>query len=341
MTENAYEREHADPLAERQAPLEVDRQRVVHAAAFRRLQHKTQVFAAQLADHFRSRLTHSLEVAHVARRLANVLGLNAELAETVALAHDLGHPPFGHAGERALQDCLAERGGFEHNAHTLRTVEYLEHPYPAFRGLNLTRVVRECLAKHSTKFDIPGAHPLQDGEPPPAEGLVVDLADRLAYGIHDLQDGLYAGLVAPADLLGLRLWQEVYAGPPVERAQVLSHLRPAMDRLETRLVTDVAEQWQASAKVDLSDDGQALFEPLEAVLLEKVYRCPALRASDREGYAIVQALFAGLMKQPTLLPQRYAERTQHQDLERVVADYVAGMTDRFCRQEHQRVTESG
>jgi dGTPase len=177
--------------------LVVDRQRVVHSAAFRRLQHKTQVFVAPDTDHFRTRLTHTLEVAHLARCMAERLGLVPDLAEVVALAHDLGHPPFGHAGERALRACLRDHGGFEHNQHTLRIVEELEHPYPEFRGLNLTHAVRECLAKHATPYDQPGEHPLRDGRPPPPEGLVVDLADRLTYALHDLQDGLYAGLVNP------------------------------------------------------------------------------------------------------------------------------------------------
>ena len=333
----ALKRVHPDPLADRQPPLDVDRQRIVHAAAFRRLQHKTQVFAARYADHFRSRLTHTLEVAMIARRLAAALKLDATLAETVALAHDLGHPPFGHAGEAALAACLQARGGFEHNAHTLRTLEYLEHPYPAFRGLNLTRVVRECLAKHATHFDQPGAHPLQDGQPPPPEGRVVDLADRLAYGLHDLQDGLHAGLITPLDLVPLLLWQEVYAGPPTQRPAVLAHLRPAVDRLEQRLVADVAATWQQTREVALSPAMEAALQPLEQVLLGKVYRCEAIQASDEEGRTLVTELFNAFVAQPAQLPPRYHARLDGQDVERVVADYVAGMTDRFCRQEHARV----
>jgi dGTPase len=239
-------REHADPLAEGQDPLTVDRQRVVHAAAFRRLQHKTQVFVAPESDHFRSRLTHTLEVAHLARGLADALHLDAALAEVVALAHDLGHPPFGHAGETALAACLADHGGFEHNQHTLRVVEWLEHPYPEFRGLNLTRAVRACLARHSTPYDRPGPHPLQDGRPAPPESAVVDLADRLTYALHDLQDGLYAGLVEPASLNALGLWQATYAGPALDAPDAWhGHLRPAVDRMQRRVLAPVARHFAA------------------------------------------------------------------------------------------------
>ncbi|NUQ49753.1 MAG: dNTP triphosphohydrolase, partial [Phycisphaerae bacterium] len=202
-----FSREHPEPLAETLSPLELDRHRIVNAAAFRRLQYKTQVFVAPEEDHFRTRMTHTLEVAHLARLLAAALRLDFGLAEVVALAHDLGHPPFGHAGERALADCMAAHGGYEHNRHALRVVEHLEHPYPDFPGLNLTRVVRECLAKHTTRYDLPGPHPLQDGRPPPPEGQVAALADRLAYALHDLQDGVYAGVIEPAALDELAIWR--------------------------------------------------------------------------------------------------------------------------------------
>ncbi len=234
-----FSREHEDPLAGFLPPLVLDRQRVVHSSAFRRLQYKTQVFLTA-EDHFRTRLTHTLEVAHLARILAAALGLDAELAEVVALAHDLGHPPFGHAGERALDELLRAQGGFEHNSHALRVVEYLEHPYPHFRGLNLTLVVRQCLAKHSTRFDRPGAHPLQDGRPPPPEGQVAALADRLAYALHDLQDGLYAGLIEPASLRDLSLWVEAYRGPASpDPHELRRHLRPTIDRMQRLVVADV------------------------------------------------------------------------------------------------------
>jgi len=336
-------RAHPDPLAGTLEPLELDRQRIVHSAAFRRLQHKTQVFVAPESDHFRSRLTHTLEVAHLARCTARLLGLREELAEVVALAHDLGHPPFGHAGERALAECLRAHGGFEHNRHTLRIVEELEHPYPEFRGLNLTRVVRECLAKHSTPYDRPGAHPLQDGRPPPAEGRVVDLADRLTYALHDLQDGLYAGLLTPADLRDVVLWRQAYTGPPDGHDEWRRYLRPTVDRMQARLLADLREQTATEPRdaLRLSTGMEAELRQLEETLLTRVYRSPALRAADEHARRILAAVFNALVEQPDRLPERFRRRLETQDVYRVVADFVAGMTDRFCVEFYAQVCDAG
>lgn len=321
-------------------PLVVDRQRVVHSAAFRRLQHKTQVFVAPDSDHFRSRLTHTLEVAHQARCIANVLHLNADLAEVVALAHDLGHPPFGHAGEKSLAECLAGHGGFEHNRHTLRIVEELEHPYPEFRGLNLTRTVRECLAKHSTRYDEPGQHPLQDGRPPPPEGFVVDLADRVAYALHDLADGLYADLLQPLELEAVELWRACYEGPRSDAADAWRpHLRPALDRIQQRLLADLAAGG-AEARVAFSAAIEQQLQNLDRFLFERVYRSPALVHADEHARRILAALFDTLVARPGELPPRFRERVAAQGLERVVTDYVAGMTDRFCLAEYARLCDT-
>jgi len=231
-------REHTDPYAEGRPPLAVDRQRIVYSAAFRRLQYKTQVFVARRGDHFRSRMTHTLEVAGLARTIAERLGLNADLAEVIALAHDLGHPPFGHAGERALHKCMKRHGGrFEHNEQTLRVVTYLEHPYPLFRGLNLTTAVRACLQTHTTRYDRPGEQPAL---PAPVEGQVVAQADQLAYAMHDLQDGFYSGLLEPPELADIELWRAAYDGPPTpSREDCLRHLRPTVERMQLMLVDDL------------------------------------------------------------------------------------------------------
>lgn len=333
-------REHEDPLAEGLPPLVVDRQRVVHSAAFRRLQLKTQVFVAPESDHFRTRLTHTLEVAHQARCLAGLLGVNADLAEVVALAHDLGHPPFGHAGEAALNDCLRDHGGFEHNRHTLRIVEELEHPYPAFFGLNLTRVVRECLAKHSTPYDRPGAHPMHDGRPPPDEGLVVDLADRLTYALHDLQDALYAELVDPADLRRVGLWREAYEGPSGGSTDAWRrHLRPTVDRIQRRVLDDVVRNAVSPGlpHVRLSAEVDAALGELARYLHEAVYQSEPLRRADEQARRILIDVFTAYLEDPAGLPPRFGCRVGEQGLHRVVADYVAGMTDRFCVEEHTRL----
>lgn len=336
-------REHPDPYAEALPALLVDRQRVVYSAAFRRLQHKTQAFVAPESDHYRSRLTHTLEVAHQARCIALTLGLDADLAEVVGLAHDLGHPPFGHAGEKALDECLRDHGGFEHNRHTLRVVEQLEHPYPEFLGLNLTRVVRECLAKHSTRYDRPGSHPLQDGQAPPAECHVVDLADRLAYALHDLQDGLYAGSIDPGDLQTLELWRQAYDGPPADvAAGWRGHLRPAVDRIQAAILADLKSIAAGSAepRVRLSERVERQLQELDRFLYTHVYRSEALRHADEQAGQILSAVFRAYAEDPELLPPRFHKRIAEQGLQRVITDYVAGMTDRFCIDEHTRLAET-
>ncbi|MFN0134520.1 MAG: dGTP triphosphohydrolase [Phycisphaerae bacterium] len=348
-----FAREHPDPLAEVDAPLVVDRQRIVHAAAFRRLQYKAQVFIAANDDHFRTRLTHTLEVANLARRIAALIGASADLAEVVALAHDLGHPPFGHAGERALSSCLSDYGAFEHNAQSLRVVEFLEHPYPEFRGLNLTRVVRESLAKHATPFDHPGHHPLQDGLPAPIEGQVADLADRLAYALHDFQDGLYAGLITPLVVCDLALLREVDSAGAFgsgDAATCRAHLRPIVDRMQRRLLDDIAvetlrrmptDRSAASADgrpvVRLSTDGQHLLSQLEALLRSELYSHPRVRDADQDCAAQLEAVFGAYVNRPNEMGPRYAARADQSGVHRVVADYVAGMTDRFCLSEYARL----
>ncbi len=338
-------RDYPDPLAAAAAgPLELDRQRVVHSSAFRRLQYKTQAFLSQDQDHFRTRLTHTLEVAQLARMLARALGANAELAEVAALAHDVGHPPFGHAGERALNQCLAKQGGFEHNAHALRVVEYLEHPYPEFRGLNLTRVVRECLAKHTTGFDAPGAHPLQDGRPPPLEGQIAALADRLAYGLHDMQDAIFAELFDPSELETLELWHAHYHGPPPSaRAGWRGRLRPAIDRIQQALLADVAAQAQSAGPVavSLSPEMERSFAAWEQFLLRHAYRHHRVVRMDAKAIRMLTAVFDAYIAEPDLLPPRFRARLDEQGTPRVAADYIAGMTDRFCLREHARLFDPG
>ncbi len=185
-----------------------DRDRIVHCSAFRRLDFKTQVFVPHEHDHFRTRLTHTLEVAQIGKTIGRALRLNEDLIEAVALAHDLGHPPFGHGGEAVLEELMADHGHFEHNRQTLRVVDYLEHPYPPFRGLNLTGVVRECLAKHRTRYDTPVCPEFDPALQPPLEGQLVDLADEIAYTSADLDDALAAGVLRQEQLRDLTLWRD-------------------------------------------------------------------------------------------------------------------------------------
>lgn len=330
-----WSRDHADPLADALPPLALDRQRIVRSAAFRRLQYKTQVFVAVEEDHFRTRLTHTLEVAHLARLIADRLHLRNDLAEVVALAHDLGHPPFGHAGEQALNDAMVGQGGFEHNIHALRVVDYLEHPYPGFRGLNLTRIVRGCLAKHSTRFDAPATHPLQDGRPAPLEGQAAALADRFTYGLHDLADGLYAGLIDLDALRRVDLWNRNYDGSPVPQpGELRRHLRPALDRIQSALLEGIALR---SALLVVDETVDAEFAAIESLLLHSLYRHEKLARMDARARRIIAAVWEAFVADPSQLPPRYVRRVDQEGVKRVVADYVAGMTDRFCLREHRRM----
>jgi len=334
----------------RAAPFALDRHRIVNSTAFRRLEHKTQAFVAEGADHFRTRLTHSFEVAQIARWLARQLVVNVDLAEAAALAHDLGHSPFGHAGEAALNACMAEGGGFEHNAQSLRVVEYLEHPYPWFRGLNLTFETREALGRHVSPHDAPE---VPAGRQPTIEAQIASLADRLAYDVHDLDDAVLAEVVGDDDLSTLRLWrrarQEIglpAAAPPAVR-------RPTLDRIAAVLWASAVEQSrqrircagvaspdevraQREPLVALDGAVEAALEELEAFLLAKVYRHERVAREDAAARRIIAELFDAYRADPSRLPERFARRIGAQGRDRVVCDYIAGMTDRFCRAEHGR-----
>lgn len=374
-----------DPYLGAFAPWVCDRQRIVSASSFRRLQSKTQVFrprsdwraesstgvakpagAWRIDDHTRTRLTHTLEVAHLARLIAAKLRLDERLAELAALAHDLGHPPFGHAGERALDACLKPLGGFNHNANALRVVDLLEHPYPEFPGLNLTHAVRLCLAHHETEFDTPEVAALRELRlPPPLEAHVVSFADRLAFTLHDVQDGLYAKLLDPDDLSGSVSFGDDLAvadADPEARAW-RAYLRPAIERLQAGLIADFVEH-SAANLVDivpheppppailqtgaecltLSDAGQERLDGLSAVLVAKVYHADIVRQADIDAIQIVSELYHKFVAEPTLLPTRYQRRlglAAFGGVERVVADFVSGMTDRYALEQHTQLGGTG
>jgi len=362
---NSRGREHQEDLPKHVDPFALDRQRVLHSAAFRRLVYKTQVFVISEHDHFRTRLTHTLEVASIARRLCVALQVNAAAGELIGLTHDLGHPPFGHAAEVALAELMADHGGFEHNAQALRVVEYLEHPYPSFRGLNLSYEVRESLAKHSTIYDHPGAHPLADGTCAPLEGQIANLADRVAYDCHDLEDAIGAGLIEEPTLRGVDLWQEASADArrAYPKAPLAAIRRPILDRLEALLLEDIVRESRRllqAARVKTIDDIRACrpagracsnslvafstkmqtrVADLEAFLQEHVYRHHRLIRMDNKARLIIDRVFQAYLAEPRLLPPRFAARTNEQGLHRVLCDYIAGMTDRFCRDEYKKLFE--
>ncbi len=344
-------REHYESIAG-YLPFELDRHRIITCTAFRRLQGKTQVFGPGQHDHFRTRLTHTLEVSQIARSLGRRLAANESLAEAIALAHDLGHPPFGHAGEAALDQAMADCGGFNHNTHSLRVVEYLEHPFPAFRGLNLTGATRAGLAAHCTRYDTPAAtNPHESGLGPSVEAQIASVADRYAYNCHDLEDAIGQALVTEDELSEIELWRTARAAATADGVASSIHAvrRRVLDELLERLLVDVtdatAQVLQRTAKdcerwhpretaVALSTEGERRLQELEAFLRERVYRQADVVAADEQGRRVIGDLFAMYQANLRLLPQRFATRLDEQGTARVIGDYIAGMTNAFCLREH-------
>lgn len=322
--------EDEDPL---RTAFQRDRDRVIHSAAFRRLQGKTQVVAAFEGDHFRSRLTHSLEVSQIARSAARALQLNGDLCEAIALAHDLGHPPFGHVGERALDERMQGHGGFRHNAQGARVVDRLEDRYGNGYGLNLTQALRRSLLKGRVPDGFPLSPDLVPKQPPPLEAHVVDLCDKIAYLAHDLDDGLRAGLFPVADARRLRLWQEAeqLAGSALPQRVV--------SRITGLLTTDLVETTDQALRERLplkdppriahSDARTVAANELLEFLRERFYKNEAVLAVMHEGAAAIGLRFDELLRDPSLLPPAHRARIDADGLHRVACDYIAGMTDRY------------
>jgi dGTPase len=309
---------------------------VLHSAALRRLAAKTQVLSpASTADFARNRLTHSLEVAQIARSLARNCGGDPDLSEAIALAHDLGHPPFSHAGEKALNELMAGRDGFNHNAHSLRVVEYLEHPYPRFRGLNLTSATLGGLRTHVTHFDQPVA---AETSPASLEARTASLADRIAYDLHDLEDAIGAGLLEDECLNLLALWKEGLGRLGFEAQPQPTHSirRPMLDAILSTLLADAIRK---SPDVTLSKECEMVLKQLEETLRARVYHHPDVARADTEGQHRIHELFSAYTRDPDLMPPRFVERIADQGSHRVICDYIAGMTDRFCQDEYKRLFE--
>lgn len=347
-----------------------DRDRIIHASAFRRLKHKTQVFVEHEGDYFRTRLTHSIEVAQVARTIAGALGLNGELTEAVALAHDLGHPPFGHTGEDALQALMAPYGGFDHNAQAVRIVTSLERHYADFDGLNLTWDTLEGIAKHNGPVtgalhyalaEYNAVHDLELHTHASAEAQVAALSDDIAYNNHDLQDGLYAGLFSEEDIAALPLVREAFAQVDAKYPglEAMRRRHEALRRVFGMMVSDVIETSQgvlagtgARSSADIRHLGRpvirfsdAMWEALtqiRAFLFTNMYRAPKVMAKRAEVTQVVEAIFPLFMDNPDLLPQHWIAESRApagdtQARARMVADYIAGMTDRFALSEYERL----
>ncbi len=335
-----------------------DRDRIIHTTAFRRLEYKTQVFVISEGDYYRTRLTHTLEVAQIGRTLARALGVNEDLTEAVCLGHDLGHPAFGHSGEQTLHELMADHGGFEHNRQTLRIVEKLETRYPGWPGLNLTWETREGLVKHETEYDVSDA---RDYEPDLAcslEGQIANVADELAYTAHDLDDGLRSGLLSPVALKEVTLWRELTADlqldpcdqvAKVDRHRLIRALigwgvtdvaRTTAGRLEAEGIDSVAKlRARDSSIIAFSGDAEARHRELKTFLFQNLYRHWRVVRMAAKARRMLLALFAAYVEEPAQLPDSVQERmaASAEPLERLVCDYVAGMTDRFALDEYARL----
>jgi dGTPase len=353
-------RAHSEPPHPYRTPFARDAARILHARAFRRLAGKTQVFARVAADspsdHFRSRLTHTLEVTQIARTVAQTLGLNAELAEALALAHDIGHPPFGHAGEKALDECLCGHGlRFDHNLHALRIVTWFEERYAGFRGLNLTLGVREGIVKHSHDYSI-ATHPeLVDyflDQFPPLEAQLIDLADEIAYTTADLDDGLDSGILTLDQVRkGVTLFRGFHnavladypAAPP--KLATYETLKRLLNALVTDLLAETSRQVTQLGATSLEEIRRAprrlaaLSPEMEAgrataksFLYANLYNSPVMEEAHEHATEVVQGLFSALLANPSLLPADHQSQISTEGLARTVADYIAGMTDSYIEQ---------
>ena len=355
-------RRHQEEAAPTRTEFQRDRDRIVHSTAFRRLVYKTQVFLNHEGDLFRTRLTHSLEVAQLARSIARTLALNEDLVETIALAHDLGHTPFGHAGQDALHDCMREHGGFEHNLQSLRVVDALEERYPAYDGLNLTFETREGILKHCSRRNAEKIEALEphgvarrfiDGTQPSIEAQLCNLADEIAYNAHDIDDGVRSGLITVQQLEQIELFESFRAAALRDHPELTGRrvLYETIRRMLSAQVYDVIDATRAllaqaapatpdaarrcAPLVKFSANMSEQSAVLKHFLLHKLYRHPQVMDITGRAKQVVRELFLAYMHDAAQMPPDFASRA---DRARAVADYIAGMTDRFAGREHERLT---
>jgi dGTPase len=374
--ERSRGRLHKEPESDMRSPFQRDRDRIVHSTAFRRLKHKTQVFIYHEGDHYRTRLTHSLEVAQIARTIARTLGLDEDLAEALALAHDLGHTPFGHAGEEALNEAMRSFGGFSHNDQTLRILTSLERRYAEFDGLNLTWETLEGTVKHNGPLAGPLAaieapptsiaeydrlHPLDLHTFPGPEAQIASLADDIAYNNHDLDDGLRAGLFTVADLADVPLAGPIFAEvgrlyPGLDEGRLIHEaIRRMIDRMVRDLIGETGRRLaesgaDSSAAVrsleapvaSFSDEMRSHDRALKRFLFERMYRHPRVNRMALKARRVVRELFQMFLAEPGCLPCEWSVPAEAGEAERarIVADYLAGMTDRFALDEHRRLFDT-
>ncbi len=354
-------RVHSEPFKDSRLAFERDRDRIIHCAAFRRLEYKTQVFVNHEGDYYRTRLTHSLEVAQIARGIARALHLNQDLVETLALAHDLGHTPFGHTGEEVLNRLMQSHGGFEHNRQSLRIVDLLEERYPEFDGLNLSWETREGIIKHSSDYDHAGSTATREFEPDQRatlEAQIIDLADEIAYNNHDIDDGLKAGYIRLRDLAQVELWQSTFRKigekyPLInEKRQILQTISYLIrdliqDLVDTTSANIVAAdilsladlRKQPANLASFSDQMRQQNRELKDFLYRNLYRHHKVELMRVKAERFLTLLFENYLKNPTLLPREHQNRFDTQGTERAICDYIASMTDRYAQDEYKRLYE--
>jgi dGTPase len=360
---NSRGRAFAEPRPKARSEFQRDRDRIVHSTAFRRLEYKTQVFVNHEGDLFRTRLTHSIEVAQIARSIARALRLNDDLAEAIALAHDLGHTPFGHAGQDALNECMQAHGGFEHNLQSLRIVDRLEERYGAFDGLNLMFETREGVLKHCSPARARDLGELGrrflEGRQPSLEAQICNLADEIAYNNHDVDDGLRSGLLTLEQLEGVTLFARHAAEADAEfpeissRRRVHETIRRMIDAQVTDLLAESARNIDVAAPETLADvhaappliaftDAmRAENRALKGFLRDHLYQHFEVLRMTSKARRIISDLFAAFVSDPRLLPPQYQEMAVAATVQRATADYIAGMTDRYSMKEHRRLFSVG
>ncbi len=354
-SKNSKGRLFADDEPDFRSRFQRDRDRILHTSAFRRLEYKTQVFINYEGDHYRTRLTHTLEVAQIGRTLARALGANEDLVEAICLAHDLGHPPFGHSGEAALNKLMQDYSGFDHNKQSFRVVTKLEHRYPEFPGLNLSWEVLEGIVKHESEYDISDAQDFNPELRGHLEAQIANVADELAYTAHDLDDGLRSRLITPQLLSGNELWEILcenvgYTGGALDDLTRHTMIRRLIG-MEINSVLQTTEQNIRENKINSVEDVQrlpfniVLFDEamlkrnrsLKDFLYKKMYRHYRVQRMAVKAERILSQLFNNYMEEPTILPHHIQERFETTSKERTICDYIAGMTDRYAIDEHQKL----
>jgi dGTPase len=353
----------SEPRPKARGEFQRDRDRIIHSTAFRRLEYKTQVFVNHEGDLFRTRLTHSIEVAQIARSIARALGVNDDLTEAIALAHDLGHTPFGHAGQDALNECMTDHGGFEHNLQSLRIVDKLEERYGAFDGLNLMFETRAGILKHCSPAKArelgPIAQRFLDEKRPSLEAQICNLADEIAYNNHDVDDGLRSGLITVEELETVALFKRHVGAARAEfphlggRRLIHETVRRMIDAQVTDLLSETTERITAKQIASLSDVENAIplvgfsermaeeNRTLKTFLRTRLYRHYKVVRMTSKARRIIRDLFSAFVDDLRLLPEQYQQNALKQGEYRVIADYIAGMTDRYAVKEHRRLFAIG